>query len=219
MEREAFIARLREQLGRAVPVRLSAHGHEPGDLQAVARFRRPLGDPAAAFTAEAEALGARVRRVGPGGRSAFLEGVVREHGVSRAVVSRDPEAADTARLLGEMGVEVLPWDGPAAAAAADLGVTGALCGFAATGSVVVASDRAGGRTASLLPPVHAVLLRVSSLVATPGDFWRDPARFFPGGLPSQVVVITGPSRTADIEVVLVRGVHGPGHLWVGLLDE
>jgi L-lactate utilization protein LutC len=135
------------------------------------------------------------------------------------VVSCDPEATSTASHLEGLGVAVVPWDGPASAAAADLGVTGAVCGIAATGSVVVASDRAGGRSASLLPPVHAVLVRVGSLVATPADLWRDLGRLFPAGLPSQVVVITGPSRTADIELVLVCGVHGPGHVWVGLLEE
>ena len=92
-------------------------------------------------------------------------------------------------------------------------------GIAATGSLVVAADRAGGRSVSLLPPVHAALLPIRSLLATPADLWRHMGEAFPGGPPSQVVVITGPSRTSDIELVLVRGVHGPGHVWVGLLED
>ncbi len=219
MERTVFLARLREALGRAPSAPLSAHGWEAGERGAAAIFRRPLTDPAAAFTEEAEALGVQVRRVGPGGVPAFLGEVVAAHGVHRAVVSRDPEAAGAAAALKELGVAVDDWDGPAAAAAADLGVTGAAFGIAATGSLVVAADRAGGRSASLLPPVHAALLPMRSLLATPADLWRHMAERFPAGVASQVVVITGPSRTGDIELVLVRGVHGPGHVWVGLLEE
>ena len=219
MERSAFLARLREQLGRAPAAPLSAHPREPGERGAVPAFRRPLGDSAAAFTEEAEALGVQVRRVRPEGVPGFLSEVVAAHGVHRAVVSRDPEVGGVAAALRELGVAVDDWDGPAAAAGADLGVTGAAFGIAATGSLVVAADRAGGRSVSLLPPVHAALLPVRSLLATPADLWREMARAFPGGVASQVVVITGPSRTGDIELVLVRGVHGPGHVWVALLDE
>jgi L-lactate dehydrogenase complex protein LldG len=219
MERAAFLARLREQLGRAPAPRLSAHSWEPGERAATAAFRRPLTDLPAAFTEEAEALGVQVRRVGPGGVPGFLSEVVAAHGVRRAVVSRDPEAVGAAAALEALGVTVDDWAGPATAAAADLGVTGAAFGIAATGSLVVAADRAGGRSVSLLPPVHAALLPVGSLLATPADLWRRMEKAFPAGMASQVVVITGPSRTGDIELVLVRGVHGPGHVWVGLLAE
>ena len=219
MERAAFLARLREQLGRAPAPHLSAHAWQPGERATTAAFRRPLTDLAAAFTEEAEALGVQVRSVGPGGVPGFLAEVVAAHGVRRAVISRDPETIGVAAALAAHGVTVADWDGPAAAAAADLGVTGAAFGIAATGSLVVAADRAGGRSASLLPPVHAALLPVRSLLATPADLWRHMERAFPAGVASQVVVITGPSRTGDIELVLVRGVHGPGHVWVGLLAE
>jgi L-lactate dehydrogenase complex protein LldG len=219
MERAAFLARLRQRLQQPAPVGHAAHHIEPYSGVAAAAYRRPLSDLAAAFTEEAEALGARVRRVRPGGLPAFLAEVVAEHGIRRAVVSRDPETAGAPSHLEALGVAVSPWDGPAAAAGADLGLTGAAFGIAATGSVVVAADRAGGRSASLLPPVHAALVPVGSLLATPADLWRDLGRRFPDGLASQVVVITGPSRTGDIELVLVRGVHGPGHVWVGLLEE
>lgn len=219
MERAAFLARVRERLAHATPSGLSAHSSAPYSGVAVAAYRRSTADPAAAFSEEAAALGVQVRRVGTGGLPGFLEEVVATHGIGRAVVSRDPETSGVVSRLEGLGVAVLPWDGPAAAAAADLGVTGAVAGIAATGSVVVAADRAGGRSASLLPPVHAALLPVASLLATPADLWRHLGRVFPEGLSSQVVVITGPSRTGDIELVLVRGVHGPGHVWVGLLDE
>lgn len=218
MERAAFLARLREALGRPAGPPVSAHPVMPGQGPPAAVFRRPLDDLATAFCEEAAALGVEVRRVPPGGVGGFLAEVVAAHGVRRAVVSGDPEASGAAAALQGLGVQVEAFD-IAAAAAADLGVTGAAYGIAATGSVVVAADRAGGRSASLLPPVHAVLLPAAALVATPGAVLACLPEMFPNGLPSQVVVITGPSRTGDIELVLVRGVHGPGHVWVGLIEE
>ena len=218
MERTDFLARLQERLQGPAPASHSAHPVEPFPGVARAAYRRSLTDLPAAFSEAAAALGVEVRRVGVGGIPAFLGEVVAAHGVRRAVVSRDPESEGVAAALEAVGVSVMAWDGPESAAAADLGVTGAAYGLAATGSVVVAADRAGGRSASLLPPVHAALLPVRSLLATPADLWRHMGEAFPGGPPSQVVVITGPSRTSDIELVLVRGVHGPGHVWVGLLE-
>jgi L-lactate dehydrogenase complex protein LldG len=219
MERTAFLARLRERLQGPAPASHSAHRVEPYPGTATPAYRRPLADLPAAFGEAAAALGAEVRRVGPGGIPAFLGEVVAAHGVRRAVVSRDPETAGTSAALEALGVSVVAWDGPGSAATADLGVTGAACGIAATGSLVVAADRAGGRSASLLPPVHVGLLSIRSLLATPADLWRHMGEAFPGGPPSQLVVITGPSRTSDIELVLVRGVHGPGHVWVGVLED
>jgi L-lactate dehydrogenase complex protein LldG len=219
MERAAFLARLQEAMDRPVGPAVSAHPGEPGRGPAAAAYRRPLADLVAAFSEEAGALGADVRRVASGGVPGFLAEVVAAHGVRSAVVSRDPEVAGVATVLQALGVQVAPFDGPAAAAGADLGVTGAVGGIAATGSVVVAAGRAGGRSASLLPPVHAVLVPIRSLVATPTAVLGRLPEVFPEGLPSQVVVITGPSRTGDIELVLVRGVHGPGHVWVGLLED
>jgi L-lactate dehydrogenase complex protein LldG len=216
MEQAAFLARLREQTARPAGPPLSAHPPGPGAVTAGAIFRRPLADLPEAFAEEAAALGVEVRRVATGGIAAFLDEVLAAHRVQRAVVSCDPETAGAAAHLAARGVAV--GEGRDAAAAADLGVTGAAYGIAATGSLVVASDRAGGRLASLLPPVHAALVRRDRLLATPADLLRHPGRHFPGGLASQLVLITGPSRTGDIELVLVRGVHGPGHLWVGLLD-
>ena len=216
MERSAFLSRVKERLGNAATH--SAHPWEPGAGGETAAYRRALDDLPRAFAEEAAALGVEVRRVQPGGLPAFLDEVVAAHGVTRAVVSRDPEASGAAAHLEGRGVVVSSGADRAAAAAAGLGVTGALCGIAATGSVVVACDRAGGRVASLLPPVYACLVRVESLLATPTDFWKSMGRLLPAGPPSQVVLITGPSLTADVEMVLVRGVHGPGHVWVGLLE-
>ena len=220
MERAAFLARLREQLRSAAP----AAPRRAHSSRTRGGPRPPSGarstDLAAAFTEEAEALGVQVRRVRPGGVPGFLTEVVAAHGVHRAVVSRDPEIGrGRRRTCRASGVAVAAWDGPAAAAGADLGVTGAAFGIAATGSLVVAADRAGGRSVSLLPPVHAALAPRSVAAGHPGRSVAGHGPAFPDGLASQVVVITGPSRTGDIELVLVRGVHGPGHVWVGLLEE
>jgi L-lactate dehydrogenase complex protein LldG len=138
--------------------------------------------------------------------------------VRSVVLSCDPETAALEPILSDLGVAVRAWTSPADAARADLGITGAIFGLAATGSVVVSSAVAGGRSVSLLPPVHLALVPASRVVASASDVWRHMPERFPDGPPSQLVFISGPSRSADIEFTLTVGVHGPKRVWLGLLD-
>jgi L-lactate utilization protein LutC len=132
------------------------------------------------------------------------------------VISDDPECEGVAQILASLGVEVLPVGDPAVVATADLGVTGALCGVALTGSLVVDSRRAHTRLASLLPEVHLVLLLRERIAPTPGDVFRQLTHWLPEGLPSNLVFITGPSRSADIELEITVGVHGPRRVLIAL---
>ena len=88
-----------------------------------------------------------------------------------------------------------------------LGITGAHAALADTGSVVLVHGAGRPRLVSLLPPVHLVLVPVAALHATLGSLLRDAPDLFRHS--ANVVVVTGPSRTADIELTLTRGVHGP----------
>jgi L-lactate dehydrogenase complex protein LldG len=94
----------------------------------------------------------------------------------------------------------------------DLGVTSCDCLVAQTGSVIVSTISAGGRALSVLPPTHLVIARHEQLIpdlATAMAFLR---KRYDEHWPSALSVITGPSRTADIEKILVMGAHGPKRL-------
>ncbi len=219
MERAAFLDRLRARLA-AEEVPNLAHPLERVD--GVPRPGYPPSDDlVATLRAAAIAKGWHVRDPGAdrAGISELLAEVVREHDVRRAMCSADPEVvdADVAGILADLGVEVVPFDGPTAGADVELGVTGAAFAIAATATFVQSSARAGGRSASLVPPVHLALVRQAQVVHTPADLWRDLPTRFPDGLPSQVVFASGPSRSADIEFTLTIGVHGPKVVWMGLL--
>lgn len=216
-DRNAFLERLRRRLaGEEQGSALRPIAAWAGEVPAIA-YRADFSDPVACFTRALEAVAGKVRILrGEHDRRALLEDLRRAHGVRRAVVSRDTECAGIAEMLRDLGIEARELESAEQAAEADLGVTGAAFGVALTGSVVVDSERAGGRSASLLPPVHLALLRADRIVATPGAVLRAlPKR--PAGLPSNLVLITGPSRSADIELQLTLGVHGPREVWVGLL--
>jgi L-lactate utilization protein LutC len=135
----------------------------------------------------------------------LLARIVADAGVARAVLSAEPEAQGCRGALEALGVAVDDHDGAATAAGADLGVTSAVAAVAATGSVVVSSAAARGRAVSLLPRVHLCVVPADRLVAAPADVLR--GRDLPP--PSNLVFITGPSRTGDIEQVMTLGVHGP----------
>ncbi len=101
---------------------------------------------------------------------------------------------------------------------ADAGVTSVDYGIAETGSLVVLAAPGNGRAVSLLPLVHIAVLRASDIVYELGALFERIKREH-GKLPSATTFITGPSRTADIELVLTVGVHGPRELHLVLLGD
>lgn len=88
-----------------------------------------------------------------------------------------------------------------------VGITGAHAALADTGSVVLVHGEGRPRLASLLPPVHVALVPADRLRATLGALWAEEPEMLRQS--ANVVLVTGPSRTADIEMTLTRGVHGP----------
>jgi len=92
------------------------------------------------------------------------------------------------------------------------GVSRALYGLADTGSVVLAASPEEPRAASLLPDVHVSLLAEDRILPGLEALFEKLG----GDLPSALAVVTGPSRSADIEQRLAVGVHGPGEVHVVL---
>jgi L-lactate dehydrogenase complex protein LldG len=95
----------------------------------------------------------------------------------------------------------------------DAGVSEAIYGLADTGSVVLAASPAEPRAASLLPAVHVTLLREELILPGLEELFAAMG----GALPSALAIVTGPSRSADIEQRLTVGVHGPGDVHVVLV--
>ncbi len=206
MERDTILHRVRTALGRTAneapaeppPVYLRVP-----DWSLEERIRR--------FTEALEALGGRVYRAG--GTAAVQEIVWEILAGRSAIVSADG-------LSGIPGVEG-PYHDAArireAASRVDAGITGAEYALAETGTLVLLAGPAEPRLISLLPPIHIAVVPVARLLANLDELLTkvpDPA-----AQTSAMVLITGPSRTADIEQILIRGVHGPGEVHVVLVDS
>jgi L-lactate dehydrogenase complex protein LldG len=100
-------------------------------------------------------------------------------------------------------------------AVADAGLSGADAALAETGSILISSGPGQSRLATLLPPVHLALVPTSRL--TPDIFtWTATRQEAP---PSNMILVSGPSKTGDIEQTLVIGVHGPKRFVVILYEE
>jgi L-lactate utilization protein LutC len=102
--------------------------------------------------------------------------------------------------------------------AADVGVSGVDYLIAETGSLVLASSPEVPRSVSLLPPVHIAVAERSQILPDLFDLFEARLWAEGHGLPSSLSIITGPSKTGDIELRLVTGVHGPGEVHVVLVD-
>ena len=98
----------------------------------------------------------------------------------------------------------------------DVGISNAQAGIAETGTLVLDSAYERHRLVSLVPPVHIAIVKASAIVDTLGEaltWLRKDKEISPA-----ITFITGPSRTADIELTLTVGVHGPKQLYV-IIDE
>lgn len=91
--------------------------------------------------------------------------------------------------------------------------------IARLGSIMISSKQISGRRLNVFPETHIVIARSQQIVTELKDALRLIREKYDNKLPSLITVISGPSRTADIEKTLVMGAHGPKELYVFLLDE
>ena len=125
-------------------------------------------------------------------------------------------------LLPSIGLPILfTEDRPAKAEIerADVGITVCDALIAQTGSILLTSRSAGGRALSVLPPHHIVIARESQLLPDLPAAFELLKKTYSENYPSLMTLITGPSRTGDIERILVLGAHGPKILTVVLLPD
>jgi L-lactate utilization protein LutC len=138
-----------------------------------------------------------------------------------ALIGSGPAVASNAAVLRECGIADLAGvqtgftdlqELRQACASAPFGITSADYALADTGTLVMLSSPQEARMISLLPPVHIAVVPRSRILSGLDELLSLVPR--PGEISSSMVLITGPSRTADIEQILVRGVHGPGEIHV-----
>jgi L-lactate dehydrogenase complex protein LldG len=165
------------------------------------------------FLREVSALSGVARRLQEADLDPQVERLVREHGVRRACLWATPLLArmDIAGRLARLGVAIVPSDaGKQALAECDLGVTEADFALPETGTIGLLSSTERPRGVSLLPRIHLAVVAPAAFRADLHQVFAE-ARHAP-----YLVFVTGPSRTADIELTVTLGVHGPQqlHVWV-----
>jgi len=99
----------------------------------------------------------------------------------------------------------------------DAGFTVARSGIASTGTLVLAPDAGSPRAMSLVPPLHIALVYAHALHADLHAAMR--AEQWQAGMPTNLVMISGPSKTSDIQQTLAYGAHGPRELWVVIVEH
>jgi len=163
----------------------------------------------------------------PAGAVAAVLGELKRREIAEVIAWADPlleqvglpgaaRQAGIAWFVAAQGTD--PAEVRAVAARAGAGVTGADWAVTETGTLALFSGPGRPRSAGLLPPLHIALVRRERLLPTMADlFGKLSAVAGGGGFPPALTLITGPSRTGDIEDVLVRKVHGPGDVMVVLL--
>ena len=145
-----------------------------------------------------------------------LDALVLDEGMARAGVSM------TLAAIGDTASEAQRQEQRAtireSCISADVGLTGVDHAIAETGSVVLLPRRGVSRLVSLLPPVHVAVVRRGEVLPGLDElFALQRLDHIEGDLGSYLNIITGPSRSADIEYTLVTGVHGPGEVHMVLL--
>ncbi|UDM51509.1 lactate utilization protein C [Cupriavidus sp. MP-37] len=221
--RDRIFARIRAAQGR--PDRPSA-----GERGAVADYlaRHPQGprppaapDLAEAFLAQAQRMASSVDRVAtladvPAATVRYLDSL----GLLRRAITWDEFGPLPWQAAG-LAVECRP---PVRDAVADrehgdlVGITGCFCAIAETGSLMLLSGPATFASAALLPETHVAVVPRSRIVAGLEDAFA-LVRSERGELPRATNIISGPSRTGDIEQTIVLGAHGPYRVHVILVDS
>ena len=145
----------------------------------------------------------------------YAVSLARERGASSLIRWDDADLEGFDAPLEGAGVKVTVWrdlqDFRKVASTADIGLSTASWAIAETGSLVLESGPGRGRSVTLLPPTYVAVLRADRIL---GTLPEAISRYAGGRLPANLCFHTGPSRSGDIEMSLVTGMHGPGDVHV-----
>ena len=216
--------------GRGGVERVSS-GHELGTVSAAENSASREGDesssltPVEIFRASLEAVGGHcvvVRDESEAARE--LSRIVRDLQATPLCARRIAlsDAPIVARLMRRAEVEVeeiATAPGAEELFGYDVGVTSAQGAIAETGTLVLESERERHRLVSLLPPAHVAIIRAADIRLTLGEALSPLRRGGDEALSRTITFVTGPSRTADIELTLAIGVHGPQELYVIVIAD
>ena len=176
-----------------------------------------------AFQARLEAAHAQVWVADSSSWPALLAEQLIRHGVRRLLL--DPARSEGAALAQALPAEIesLPFEDPledwkqTLFDTVDAGFTVARSGIVATGTLVLAPDAGTPRSVSLVPPLHVALVHARALHADLHAAMR--AERWPAAMPTNLVLVSGPSKTSDIQQTLAYGAHGPARLWVVIVTD
>ena len=216
MGREAFLTRVREAARAGAKYRVTT-----GEDFSGVGYCGAGDDPAARLVDEVNAVGGYGLLVATWADTrAAVAGLLARYAPASALCWRHPvlDRIGLSDLLAEKGIELLDYDRLQALdeparrermLAAGIGISSVTAAVAETGSLALASAPGSERVASLLPPVHVAIVGSDQIVADLFDLFAmmEPSK---PQMPTNLVLITGPSKTGDLELRLTTGVHGPG---------
>ena len=168
------------------------------------------------FLSEVKKLSGVSQQLSPTGITDALKALVSEQNIQKATVWDSPylKQLGVADSLRSLGVEIVsPNANKHEIALCDLGITEADYLLPETGTLVLHSSAVKPRGVSLLPRVHLAIVRPEMLRADMNQVFAEAKNSH------YLVFITGPSRTADIELTVTLGVHGPKNLYVWMMKE
>ncbi|HSY20204.1 MAG TPA: lactate utilization protein [Candidatus Acidoferrales bacterium] len=221
-EREKILGRIREALKVEAPVP-GSHGHDhaaPASPSSTPRKWLPkvgetFDEQLALFAKNAAELKADFQLFNSADEARQALTALRDKDKWQRVAGHSGDLTDA--ICPALGLPLLPTDKPYdvhSLEACDAGISQCDALIAQTGTVLVTNRNAGGRALSVLPPHHVVLARRDQLMADlPAAFALLKQRYATD-YPSMISFITGPSRTGDIERILVLGAHGPKKLTI-----
>jgi len=228
-ERENIFGRIREALRVQAPIP-GAHAASNGTPKAhtvseaeaakhIPEWLPPVGETfeqrVELFRANALDLKAEFHLLnGPSEMEDHLRGLAATEGW-RKVATHSGELTD--RACAALGLPLITTDANydvRELESCDVGISQCEALIAQTGSVLVSSRSSGGRALSILPPHHLVLARRDQLVPDLPTAFALLKSKYQSDYPSLISFITGPSRTGDIERILVLGAHGPKKLTI-----
>lgn len=209
---ERFFSRIREAIAKKPGDPPLPNDHE------LARVVKPDVDLAELFCRRVDESGMKSHRVAS--ESVMVQTVIDLLESENAKSVLLPETGIPSRdalvaWLKDKGISIASPNDPDIAFHVDAGITGVEMAVAETASMSVVSGGANRRLASLAPPCHIAIVRASQMVPDLTDWAASKST----QQPANEVLISGPSKTADIEMTLVQGVHGPGNVHVIVIEQ